>query len=138
MTRVTRLLVIVASSNCWNPSFSSIVATGRRPPYGVRLFPSKSYGVEAAILLGSDCVAWDACLAGVLRICFFPRLTIWVTSLGFCAAEFAPPHPRFYPMFPGVTKWSASAQPSRSRSGVHNSGRRMGGDHWELEALMPT
>src|SRR2546426_12343841 len=25
-------------------------------------------------------------------------------------------------MFPGVTKWSASAQPSRSRSGVHNSG----------------
>src|SRR5947207_14612230 len=81
-----------------------------------------SYGVEAPILLCSDCVAWDACLAGVLRICFFPRLTIWVTSLGFCAAEFAPPHPRFYPMFPGVTKWSASAQPSRSRSGVHNSG----------------
>src|SRR5947207_10994586 len=81
-----------------------------------------SYGVEAPILLCSDCVAWDACLAGVLRICFFPRLTIWVTSLGFCAAEFAPPHPRFYPMFPGVTKWSAFAQPSRSRSGVHNSG----------------
>src|SRR5438093_9815122 len=25
-------------------------------------------------------------------------------------------------MFQGVTKWSASAQPSRSRSGVHNSG----------------
>ena len=25
-------------------------------------------------------------------------------------------------MFPGVTKWSASAQPSRSRSAVHNSG----------------
>src|SRR5437867_11906809 len=105
MTRVTRLLVIVASSNCWN-----------------RFFPSKSYGVEAPILLGSESVAWNACLAGVFRICFFPRLTIWVTSLGFCAAELLPPHLRFYPMFSGVTKWSTSAQPSRIRSHVHNSG----------------
>src|SRR5881409_603701 len=123
MTRVTRLLVIVASSNCWNPSFSSIVATGSRPPYGVRFLPSKSYGVEAPILLGSGCVAWIACLAALFRLCFFPRLTIWVTSLGFCAAELLPPHPRFYSMFSGVTNWSTSAQPSRIRSRVHNSGR---------------
>src|SRR5881409_2277643 len=122
MTRVTRLLVIVASSNCWNPSFSSIVATGSRPPYGVRFLPSKSYGVEAPILLGSGCVAWIACLAALFRLCFFPRLTIWVTSLGFCAAELLPPHPRFYSMFSGVTNWSTSAQPSRIRSRVHNSG----------------
>src|SRR5439155_11938053 len=104
------------------PNFSSIVATGSRPPYGVRFLPSKSYGVEAPILLGSGCVAWIACLAALFRLCFFPRLTIWVTSLGFCAAELLPPHPRFYSMFSGVTKWSTSAQPSRIRSRVHNSG----------------
>src|SRR5439155_15147543 len=86
-----------------------------------RFLPSKSYGVEAPILLGSGCVAWIACLA-LFRLCFFPRLTIWVTSLGFCAAELLPPHPRFYSMFSGVTNWSTSAQPSRIRSRVHNSG----------------
>src|SRR5439155_26558818 len=106
------------------PNFSSIVATGSRPPYGVRFLPSKSYGVEAPILLGSGCVAWIACLAALFRLCFFPRLTIWVTSLGFCAAELLPPHPRFYSMFSGVTNWSTSAQPSRIRSRVHNSGDR--------------
>src|SRR5438093_4384932 len=128
MTRVTRLLVIVASSNCCRPNFSSIVATGSRPPYGVRFLPSKSYGVEAPILLGSGCVAWIACLAALFRLCFFPRLTIWVTSLGFCAAELLPPHPRFYSMFSGVTNWSTSAQPSRIRSRVHNSGLMIVGD----------
>src|SRR5206468_12534146 len=87
-----------------------------------RFLPSKSYGVEAPILLGSGCVAWIACLAALFRLCFFPRLTIWVTSLGFCAAELLPPHPRFYSMFLGVTNWSTSAQPSRIRSRVHNSG----------------
>src|SRR5206468_6738433 len=87
-----------------------------------RFLPSKSYGVEAPILLGSGCVAWIACLAALFRLCFFPRLTIWVTSLGFCAAELLPPHPRFYSMFSGVTNWSTSAQPSRIRSRVHNSG----------------
>src|SRR5206468_10744042 len=89
---------------------------------GVRFLPSKSYGMEAPILLGSGCVAWIACLAALFRLCFFPRLTIWVTSLGFCAAELLPPHPRFYSMFSGVTNWSTSAQPSRIRSRVHNSG----------------
>src|SRR5206468_1438420 len=87
-----------------------------------RFLPSKSYGVEAPILLGSGCVAWIAWLAALFRLCFFPRLTIWVTSLGFCAAELLPPHPRFYSMFSGVTNWSNSAQPSRIRSRVHNSG----------------
>src|SRR5437773_11650698 len=122
MTGVARLLVIVASRTCCRPNCSSIVATGSRPPYGVRFLPSKSYGVEAPILLGSGCVAWIACLAALFRLCFFPRLTIWVTSLGFCAAELLPPHPRFYSMFSGVTNWSTSAQPSRIRSRVHNSG----------------
>src|SRR5207247_6409689 len=98
-------------------------------PYGVRFLPSKSSGVEARILLGSGCVAWIACLAALFRLCFFPRLTIWVTSLGFCAAELLPPHPRFYSMFSGVTNWSTSAQPSRIRSRVHNSGDNVSNQH---------
>src|SRR5947209_10028727 len=57
ITRVSRLLVIVSSTTAWNPSFSSIVATGSNPPYAVRFFPRNSYGVEAPILLGSEVVS---------------------------------------------------------------------------------
>jgi hypothetical protein len=32
MTLVTRLTVTVSSTNGWKPSFSSMVATGSRPP----------------------------------------------------------------------------------------------------------
>src|SRR5439155_11516086 len=63
--------------------------------------------------------------------------TIWVTSLGFCAAELLPPHPRFYSMFSGVTNWSTSAQPSRIRSRVDNSGVLVPADQVPLWASTP-
>src|ERR1035441_3132463 len=78
MTLVTRLTVTASSSNDWKPSFSSIVATGSRPPYGVRFLPRKSYGVEALILLGSGITSRTPCLAGFRRVCCFLLFTIWV------------------------------------------------------------
>ena len=42
MARVSRLIVSVSSTSCWNPSFSSIVATGNNPPYAVRFLAAKS------------------------------------------------------------------------------------------------
>src|ERR1039457_4232705 len=78
MTLVTRLTVTASSSNDWKPSFSSIVATGSRPPYGVRFLPRKSYGVEALILLGSGITSRTPCLAGFRRVCCFLWFTIWV------------------------------------------------------------
>src|ERR1700674_1866292 len=79
MTRVTRFTVSVSSTSCWNPSFSSIVATGNRPPYAVRFLPSKSYGVEAPILLGSPTSSPAPCLTDPLSLCSFLLITIWVT-----------------------------------------------------------
>ena len=32
MARVSRFTVSVSSTSCWNPSLSSIVATGNSPP----------------------------------------------------------------------------------------------------------
>src|ERR1019366_685096 len=78
MTLVTRLTVTASSSNDWKPSFSSIVATGSRPPYGVRFLPRKSYGVEALMLLGSGITSRTPCLAGFRRVCCFLWFTIWV------------------------------------------------------------
>src|SRR5664280_480063 len=78
MTLVTRLTVTASSSNDWKPSFSSIVATGSRPPYGVRFLPRKSYGVDALILLGSGITSRTPCLAAFRRVCCFLWFTIWV------------------------------------------------------------
>src|SRR5665811_495005 len=78
MTLVTRLTVTASSSNDWKPSFSSIVATGSRPPYGVRFLPRKSYSVDALILLGSGITSRTPCLAGFRRVCCFLWFTIWV------------------------------------------------------------
>jgi hypothetical protein len=65
MTRGIRLIVNVCSTSGWNSSFSSIVATGSNPPYGVRFFPEKSKGVEAPILLGFECTLFFVlCLFG--------------------------------------------------------------------------
>jgi hypothetical protein len=52
MALVRRNAVSVPSTSCRKPSFSSIVAMGNRLPQAVRFLPSKSYGVEAPILLG--------------------------------------------------------------------------------------
>ena len=35
IARVCRRIVSVSSTSCWKPSFSSMVATGSRPPYAV-------------------------------------------------------------------------------------------------------
>src|SRR5207245_6232028 len=63
----------------WNPSFSSRMATGNKPPYAVRLLPSKSYGVEAPILLGSGITRSAPCGTRLSSLCSLLRLTIWVT-----------------------------------------------------------
>src|SRR5450755_1050212 len=42
IARVSRLMVSVSSTSRWNPSFSSMVAMGSRPPYAVKWRPVKS------------------------------------------------------------------------------------------------
>src|SRR6266436_2359823 len=69
----------VSSTSFWNPSFSSRMATGNKPPYAVRLLPSKSYGVEAPILLGSGITRSAPCGTRLSSLCSLLRLTIWVT-----------------------------------------------------------
>src|ERR1019366_4452266 len=80
MKRGLRFTVSISSTSFWNSNFSSIVATGNRPPLGVRFLPSKSKGVEAAILLGSGISVGEPCLVRVLSLCFFSFFTFWVTS----------------------------------------------------------
>src|SRR6516164_11238398 len=79
IARGMRCTVRVSSTSCLNPSFSSMVATGNKPPYGVRFLPEKSKGVLAAILLGSDATFGEPCGTGVLRLCLELSFTIWVT-----------------------------------------------------------
>src|SRR6516165_7528779 len=95
IARGMRCTVRVSSTSCLNPSFSSMVATGNKPPYGVRFLPEKSKGVLAAILLGSDPTFGEPCGTDVLRVCLELSFTIWVTpgnglakgqtSLPFCS-----------------------------------------------------
>src|SRR5258708_11542497 len=56
-----------------------MVATGSKPPYGVRFLPEKSKGVAAPILLGSRLSCSDACGARVSSLSCGLRFTIWVT-----------------------------------------------------------
>src|ERR1700746_4071503 len=69
----------ISSPSFLNPSFSSMVATGNKPPYGVRFLPEKLNGVFAAILLGSEYDAGEPCGTGGLRVCSELVITIWVT-----------------------------------------------------------
>src|SRR5271166_2473352 len=80
MKRGLRFTVSISSTSFWNSNLSSMVATGNSPPYGVRFLPSKSNGVEPAILLGSGVTAGGPCLERVLPLCFFSFFTFWVTS----------------------------------------------------------
>ena len=50
MNRGMRATVTVSSIRFWNANFSNMVATGNRPPYGVRPLPWKSKTVEDLIL----------------------------------------------------------------------------------------
>src|SRR6266478_350222 len=79
IARGMRPTLNVSSTSFWNPSFSSRVATGNKPPYAVRLLPSKSYGVEAPILLGSGITRSAPCGTRLSSLCSLLRLTIWVT-----------------------------------------------------------
>ena len=79
IARGMRCTVSVYSTSCLNPSFSSMVATGNKPRYGVRFLPEKSKEVLAAILLGSDATFGEPCGTGVLRVCLELSFTIWVT-----------------------------------------------------------
>src|SRR5262249_17488220 len=56
-----------------------MVATGNKPPYGVRHLPEKSKGVFAPILLGSEYDFREPCGTGGLRVCLERFITIWVT-----------------------------------------------------------
>src|SRR5712691_12185830 len=79
IARGMRPTLNVSSTSFWNPSFSSRMATGNKPPYAVRLLPSKSYGVEAPILLGSGITRSSPCGTRLSSLCSLLRLTIWVT-----------------------------------------------------------
>src|SRR6266446_2651315 len=79
IARGMRPTLNVSSTSFWNPSFSSRMATGNKPPYAVRLLPSKSYGVEAPILLGSGITRSAPCGTRLSSLCSLLRLTIWVT-----------------------------------------------------------
>src|ERR1700752_507658 len=80
MNRGIRLTVTVSSISFWNPNFSNMVATGNRPPYGVRFLPWKSYRVDELILCGFCDSSCRACGTGFLRICLQLIVTIWVNS----------------------------------------------------------
>src|ERR1700757_2953034 len=56
-----------------------MVATGSKPPYGVRFLPEKSKGVAAPILLGPRLSCSDACGVRVSSLSCGLRFTIWVT-----------------------------------------------------------
>src|SRR6201998_4903399 len=56
-----------------------MVATGSKPPYGVRFLPEKSKGVAAPILLGPRLSCSDACGVRVAWLSCGLRFTIWVT-----------------------------------------------------------
>src|SRR6516162_1391701 len=79
IARGIRCTLRVSSTSFLNPSFSSIVATGNKPPYGVRFLPEKSKGVFAAILLGSEYDFREPCGTGDLPVCLERFITIWVT-----------------------------------------------------------
>src|SRR3984893_14775328 len=122
ITRVSRLLVIVSSTKAWNPSFSSIVATGNNPPYAVRFFPLNWYGVEAPILLGCEWVSSDPCLPCLFFLSSFLCLTIWVTSWGeFLRVERSETFTS-YPVITRSPNGSFPAIPHSRNPTVHKSG----------------
>src|SRR5260370_37910727 len=79
IARGMRPTLKVSFRSFWNPSFSTRMATVNKPPYAVRLLPSKSYGVEAPILLGSGITRSAPCGTRLSSLCSLLRLTIWVT-----------------------------------------------------------
>src|SRR5271166_2551572 len=122
MKRGLRFTVSISSTSFWNSNLSSMVATGNSPPYGVRFLPSKSNGVEPAILLGSGVTAGGPCLERVLPLCFFSFFTFWVTSWK-SAREARTSLPLcFTTGFPGSPEGSLPQSLFSSSNAVHRSG----------------
>src|SRR5665213_4042218 len=82
-----------------------MVATGNRPPYGVRFLPEKSQGVEAPILLGSGCAPPEPCFTGSFSLCCVLFVTIWVTPPWGWPAKLVTPQVSVSPNDNGVPKW---------------------------------
>src|SRR5262249_24692830 len=90
-----------------------MVATGNKPPYGVRHLPEKSKGVFAPILLGSKYDFREPCGTGGLRVCLERFITIWVTpGNGSRSCYFAAK--LFYNSIFRVSKWFFFFTHSRS------------------------
>src|SRR3974377_993089 len=99
-------MVRVSSTNSSKPSFSSMVATGNKPPYAVRFRAEKSYGVEAPIFKGSGITVSAPCPQGVFSLCFRLFFTFWVTPENESAKRQLHRFPCFNPGFSGSPKGS--------------------------------
>src|SRR5208283_3465111 len=88
----------------------------------VRFLPSKSKGVETAILLGSGVTAGKPCLERVLPLCFFSFFTFWVTSWKSAGEALTSPPLCFTTGFPGSPKGSLPQHLFSTSNAVHRSG----------------
>src|ERR1019366_847443 len=122
MTLVTRFTVTFSSTSAWKPSFSSMVATGSRPPYGVKFLPRKSYGVEALILLGCGITSPTPCVPGSRRVCCFLLFTIWVAPENRSAKLRTSRISCFNAGFSGAPNGCPSSYLIRAASPTHNLG----------------
>src|SRR6266403_2254793 len=130
IARGMRPTLNVSSTSFWNPSFSSRMATGNKPPYAVRLLPSKSYGVEAPSLLGSGITRSPPCGARLSSLCSLLRLTIWVTP-GSQLAKLSTSRPFCSSTgFPGSPSGSFFQYPPINSQAVHRSGVTKQPERW--------
>src|SRR5208283_31088 len=90
----------------------------------VRFLPSKSKGVETAILLGSGVTAGKPCLERVLSLCFFSFFTFWVTSWKSAREALTSLPLCFTTGFPGSPKGSLPQHLFSTSNAVHRSGVR--------------
>src|SRR5208283_2335194 len=88
----------------------------------VRFLPSKSKGVETAILLGSGVTAGKPCLERVLSLCFFSFFTFWVTSWKSAREALTSLPLCFTTGFPGSPKGSLPQHLFSTSNAVHRSG----------------
>ena len=84
--------------------------------------PSKSYGVQPLILLGSGGFLPTPCLTGILALFCLLFFTFWVTSLRLDWRSGELRSSQFYPMFMGSPKGSFAAVSQFKANPVHGSG----------------
>src|SRR3974390_3132757 len=114
-------MVRVSSTNSSKPSFSSMVATGNKPPYAVRFRAEKSYGVEAPIFKGSGITVSAPCPQGVFSLSFRLFFTFWVTPENESAKRQLHRFPCFNPGFSGSPKGSLLHRLLSASNPVHRS-----------------